>query len=59
MLRSLIDRVTLVPEDGLPAMLAFSANRKRSARDGAIWERKLSLVAGACVQFDLLFKAAA
>ena len=40
-LRSLIDRVTLVPEDGqlaielrgdLAAMLAFSANRRRSAR---------------------------
>jgi hypothetical protein len=41
-----IDRVTLVPEDGLPAMLAFSANRKRSARDGAIWKRNYRWLRG-------------
>ena len=67
-LRSLIDRVTLVPEDGqlaivlrgeLAAMLAFSANKKRSAIERTDLEAQLSLVAGACNQLDLLFKAAA
>ena len=62
MLRSLIERATLVPEDGqlaivlrgdLAAMLTFSANKKRCL------EAQLSLVAGACNQLDLLFKAAA
>jgi site-specific DNA recombinase len=67
-LRSLIDRVTLVPEDGqlaivlrgdLAAMLAFSANKKRSPPERGDLEAQLSLVAGACNQLDLLFKAAA
>lgn len=67
-LRSLIDRVTLVPEDGqlaivlrgdLAAMLAFSANKKRPACERTDLEAQLSLVAGACNQLDLLFKAAA
>ena len=55
-LRSLIDRVTLVPEDGqlaielrgdLAAMLAFSANKKRPAIERTDLEAQLSLVAGA------------
>jgi hypothetical protein len=67
-LRSLIDRVTLVPEDGqlaivlrgdLAAMLAFSANKKTSPTERGDLESQLSLVAGARKQFDLLFRAAA
>jgi hypothetical protein len=55
-LRSLIDRVTLVPEDGqlaivlrgdLAAMLTFSANKKRPGRERTDLEAQLSLVAGA------------
>jgi DNA invertase Pin-like site-specific DNA recombinase len=54
-LRSLIDRVTLVPEKGqlaielrgdLAAMLAFSANKKRSSAERSDLEAQLSLVAG-------------
>ena len=54
-LRSLIDRVTLVPEDGqlaivlrgeLAAMLGFSANKKRSAIERTDLEAQSSLVAG-------------
>jgi site-specific DNA recombinase len=55
LLRSLIDRVTLVPEDGqlaivlrgdLAAILAFSANKKRPAAERADLVTQLSLVAG-------------
>jgi site-specific DNA recombinase len=55
-LRSIIERVTLVPEDGhlaivlsgdLAAMLAFSANKKRSPTERGDVEAQLSLVAGA------------
>jgi DNA invertase Pin-like site-specific DNA recombinase len=56
LLRSLIDRVTLVPEDGelaielkgdLAAMLAFSANKKRPAVERNALGAQVSLVAGA------------
>jgi site-specific DNA recombinase len=54
-LRSLIDRVTLGPEDGqlaielrgdLAAMLTFAANKKRPAHERVDLEAQLSLVAG-------------
>ncbi len=56
LLRSLIDRVTLVPNDGelaielrgeLAAMLAFSANKKRPLRERTDLDAQVSLVAGA------------
>ena len=54
-LRSLIDRVTLVPEDGqlaivlrgeLAAMLAFSANKKRSPSNGPTLKRNYRWLRG-------------
>ncbi|MBK8174861.1 MAG: hypothetical protein IPK66_06200 [Rhodospirillales bacterium] len=66
LLRSLIERVTLVPERGqlaielrgdLAAMLTFAANKRRSPGERPDLGAQVSLVAGARLGLHFLFAA--